>query len=150
MNVQVILREDVAHVGHLGDLVTVRPGFARNFLLPRGLAVVANERQQNRVMHEKAVAESRLAKLKKGADEIKGRLDAVVLNISKAAGENEKLFGSVTAMDVEAMLKERGFDVSRRQIVLAEHIKSVGTFEVPIKLHRDVNAVIKVVVTAKA
>lgn len=150
MNVQVILREDVAHVGHLGDLVSVKPGFARNFLLPRGLAVIANERQKNRVEHEKKVLESRLAKLKKGADEQKAKLDAVVLNISKAAGENEKLFGSVTAMDIEALLKEKGHEVSRKQIQLGDHIKSLGTHEVPVKLHRDVTATIKVVVTAKA
>jgi large subunit ribosomal protein L9 len=150
MNIQVILREDVAHVGSLGDLVSVKPGFARNFLLPRGLAVVASDRQKNRVEHEKKVLESRVAKLKKGADELKGRLDAVTLSISKAAGENEKLFGSVTAMEVEALLKEKGFDISRKQLVLGDHIKSLGTHEVPVKLHRDVTATIKVVVTAKA
>ena len=150
MNIQVILREDVAHVGSLGDLVSVKPGFARNFLLPRGLAVVASDRQKNRVEHEKKVLESRVAKLKKGADELKGRLDAVTLSISKAAGENEKLFGSVTAMEVEALLKEKGFDISRKQLVLGDHIKSLGTHEVPVKLHRDVTATIKGVVTAKA
>lgn len=150
MNIQVILREDVAHVGSLGDLVSVKPGFARNFLLPRGLAVVASDRQKNRVEHEKKVLEGRLAKLKKGADELKGRLDAVTLSIAKAAGENEKLFGSVTAMEVEALLKEKGFDISRKQLVLGDHIKSLGTHEVPVKLHRDVTATIKVVVTAKA
>ena len=84
MNIQVILREDVAHVGSLGDLVSVKPGFARNFLLPRGLAVVASDRQKNRVEHEKKVLESRVAKLKKGADELKGRLDAVTLSIAKS------------------------------------------------------------------
>lgn len=150
MNVQVILREDVAHVGHIGDLVSVKPGFARNFLLPRGLAVVASDRQRNRVEHEKKVLESRLAKLKKSADDLKNKLDAVTISIAKAAGENEKLFGSVTAMDVEALLKEKGFEVSRKQIQLADHIKAVGTHEVGIKLHRDVTATIKVVVTAKA
>ena len=150
MNIQVILREDVAHVGSLGDLVSVKPGFARNFLLPRGLAVVANDRQKNRVEHEKKVLESRVAKLKKGADELKARLDAVTLSIAKSAGENEKLFGSVTAMEVEALLKEKGFDISRKQLVLGDHIKSLGTHEVPVKLHRDVTATIKVVVTAKA
>ncbi len=148
MNVHVILREDVQHVGHLGDVVAVRPGFARNFLLPRGLAVVANDRQKNRVEHEKKVLESRLAKLKKGADEIRVKLDGVTLNIAKAAGENEKLFGSVTSMDIEALLIEAGFQVTRKQIQLADHIKSVGTHEVSVKLLRDVVATVKVVVTA--
>lgn len=148
MNVQVILREDVVHVGHLGDLVSVRPGFARNYLLPRGLAVMANERQKNRVEHEKKVLESRLLKLKKGAEEQRGKLEGVTLSVAKAAGENEKLFGSVTSMDIEALLKEKGFDISRKQIVLADHIKALGSFDVPVKLHRDVTATIKVVVTA--
>ena len=149
MNIQVILREDVVHVGQLGDLVSVKPGFARNFLLPRGLAVTANDRQKNRIAHEKQVLESRVAKLKKGADELKARLDAVNLNLSRAAGENEKLFGSVTSMDVEAMLKDKGFDISRKQIVMADHIKALGTHEVSIKLHRDVTATIRVIVHAK-
>lgn len=150
MNVKVILREDVVHLGQIGDLVSVRPGFARNFLLPRGLAVVASDRQANRVDHERRVLEVRKAKLRKGAEDIKARLDGVTIAISKAAGENEKLFGSVTAMDIEALLKEKGHDVSRKQIHLAEHIKTVGTFDVPVKIHSDVTATVKVVVTAKA
>lgn len=150
MNIQVILREDVVHVGHLGDVVSVKPGFARNFLLPRGLAVVASDRQKNRVEHEKKVLESRMAKLKAGADALKARLDAVSLSITKAAGENEKLFGSVTAMDIEALLKDKGFDITRKQISMSDHIKSLGTHEVPVKLHRDVTATVKVVVSAKA
>lgn len=150
MNIQVILREDVVHVGHLGDVVSVKPGFARNFLLPRGLAVVASDRQKNRVEHEKKVLESRMAKLKASADSLKARLDAVSLSITKAAGENEKLFGSVTAMDIEALLKDKGFDITRKQISMADHIKSLGTHEVPVKLHRDVTATVKVVVSAKA
>jgi len=140
MNIQVILREDVAHVGHLGEIVSVRPGFARNFLLPRGLAVVASDRQKNRIEHEKKVLDSRLAKLKKGAEDIKSKLDGVTLPIAKAAGENEKLFGSVTAMEVEALLKEKGFDITRKQIVFGDPIKTVGTHEVPVKLHPDVTA----------
>ena len=150
MNIQVILREDVVHVGHLGDVVSVKPGFARNFLLPRGLAVVASDRQKNRVEHEKKVLEGRMAKLKAGADALKARLDAVSLSITKAAGENEKLFGSVTAMDIEALLKDKGFEITRKQISMADHIKSLGTHEVPVKLHRDVTATVKVVVSAKA
>ena len=150
MNIQVILREDVVHVGHLGDVVSVKPGFARNFLLPRGLAVVASDRQKNRVEHEKKVLESRMAKLKASADSLKARLDAVSLSITKAAGENEKLFGSVTAMDIEALLKDKGFEITRKQISMSDHIKSLGTHEVPVKLHRDVTATVKVVVSAKA
>ncbi|MFZ4736696.1 MAG: 50S ribosomal protein L9 [Bradymonadia bacterium] len=143
MNVQVILREDVQHVGHMGDLVSVKPGFARNFLLPRGLAVVASEKQQNRVAHEKRVLESRIAKLRGAAEDQRKKLDAVELTIEKQAGENEKLFGSVTSMEIEALLKEKGFDVTKKQLHIAEVIKALGTYEIAVKLHKDVTATIK-------
>ena len=145
MNVQVILREDVTHVGHMGDLVSVKPGFARNFLLPRGLAVAASEKQQNRVAHEKRILEGRIAKLRAAAEGQKKLLDAVEITIEKAAGENEKLFGSVTSMEIEALLKNKGFELH-----VAETIKSVGTFDVQVKLHKDVTATVKLHVKARA
>jgi large subunit ribosomal protein L9 len=150
MNVQVILREDVTHVGHMGDLVSVKPGFARNFLLPRGLAVAASEKQQNRVAHEKRILEGRIAKLRAAAEGQKKLLDAVELTIEKAAGENEKLFGSVTSMEIEALLKNNGFELTKKQLHVAETIKSVGTFDVQVKLHKDVTATVKLHVKARA
>jgi large subunit ribosomal protein L9 len=150
MNVQVILREDVTHVGHMGDLVSVKPGFARNFLLPRGLAVAASEKQQNRVAHEKRILEGRIAKLRAAAEGQKKLLDAVELTIEKAAGENEKLFGSVTSMEIEALLKNKGFELTKKQLHVAETIKSVGTFDVQVKLHKDVTATVKLHVKARA
>ena len=150
MNVQVILREDVTHVGHMGDLVSVKPGFARNFLLPRGLAVAASEKQQNRVAHEKRILEGRIAKLRASAEGQKKILDAVELTIEKAAGENEKLFGSVTSMEIEALLKNKGFELTKKQLHVAETIKSVGTFDVQVKLHKDVTATVKLHVKARA
>lgn len=150
MNVQVILREDVTHVGHMGDLVSVKPGFARNFLLPRGLAVVASEKQQNRVAHEKRILEGRIAKLRAAAEGQKKLLDAVEITIEKAAGENEKLFGSVTSMEIEALLKNKGFELTKKQLHVAETIKSVGTFDVQVKLHKDVTANVKLHVKARA
>jgi len=150
MNVQVILREDVTHVGHMGDLVSVKPGFARNFLLPRGLAVAASEKQQNRVAHEKRIREGRIAKLRAAAEGQKKLLDAVELTIEKAAGENEKLFGSVTSMEIEALLKNKGFELTKKQLHVAETIKSVGTFDVQVKLHKDVTATVKLHVKARA
>ena len=150
MNVQVILREYVTHVGHMGDLVSVKPGFARNFLLPRGLAVAASEKQQNRVAHEKRILEGRIAKLRAAAEGQKKLLDAVELTIEKAAGENEKLFGSVTSMEIEALLKNKGFELTKKQLHVAETIKSVGTFDVQVKLHKDVTATVKLHVKARA
>ena len=149
MNQQIILREDVTNLGHMGDLVSVKPGYARNFLLPRGLAVVANEKQKNRVLHEKRVLEARISKLRQAAEEVKTKLEQTSLTITQAVGENDKLFGSVTAMEIEALLKGQGFSIERKQIHLEEHLKSTGVFEVPVKLHRDVTATIKVVVAGK-
>ena len=147
---QVILREDVPHLGELGDVVVVKSGYARNFLLPRGLAVVANDRQMNRLEHEKAIIEKRVSRLRGEAEAIKGKLEKVALTIEKASGENGKLFGSVTAMEVEALLRESGFDVDRRKIQLWENLKALGDYDIDIKLHRDVVATIKVSVTAQA
>ena len=146
---QVILREDVAHLGEVGDVVNVKPGYARNFLLPRGLAVVANERQMSRLEHEKGIIEKRVSRLRDDAEGIKSKLEKVNLNIEKACGENGKLFGSVTAMEVEALLRESGFDVDRRKIQLWENLKALGDYDIDIKLHRDVVATVKVSVTSK-
>lgn len=147
---QIILREDVANLGEVGDIVTVKPGFARNYLLPRGLAVQASDRQMNRLEHEKRVIESRVAKERAGAESEKSALDNVILTIEKSVGENDKLFGSVTAMEIEALLKEQGHDIDRRRLQLSENIKTTGEFEIPVKLHRDVTATIKVLVVARA
>ncbi|MCB9523453.1 MAG: 50S ribosomal protein L9 [Myxococcales bacterium] len=141
---QVILREDVEHLGDVGDIVTVRPGYARNFLLPRGLAVLANERQVRRVEHEQRVIESRLAKLRAGAEAQAKQVNQIHLTIEKAAGENLKLFGSVTTMELEALLRAQGHEVSRRQIQLKDNIKTLGSHKVAVKLHRDVQATITV------
>jgi len=146
---QIILREDVANLGEVGDIVTVKPGFARNYLLPRGLAVQASDRQMRRVEHEKRVIEAQVAKERSGAEAEKAALDSVILTIEKSAGENDKLFGSVTAMEIEALLKEQGHDVDRRRLQLSENIKALGEYDIPVKLHRDVSASIKVLVVAR-
>ncbi len=146
---QVILRDEVAHLGEVGDIVNVKAGYARNYLFPRGKAVMADTRQVKRVEHEKRVIESKVAKLRTDAQGRGDRLFGVKLKFQRAAGENDKLFGSVTSMDIEAMLKERGFEVSRREIQLSEHIKSLGEYDVPIKFHRDVVVTVNVKVEAK-
>ena len=147
---QVILREDVTHLGEVGDLVTVKAGYARNFLLPRGLAVQANDRQLRRVEHEKRIIEARVAKARKGAEDEASKLNEVVITVEKSAGENGKLFGSVTAMEIEALLRDNGFTIDRRRIQLDENIKNLGEYDLGIKLHRDVVATIKVLVVARS
>ena len=147
---QVILREDVNHLGEVGDLVTVKAGYARNFLLPRGLAVQANDRQVRRVEHEKRIIEARVAKARKGAEDEASKLNEFVITVEKSAGENGKLFGSVTAMEIEALLRDNGFTIDRRRIQLNENIKNLGEYNLGIKLHRDVVATIKVLVVARS
>ena len=147
---QVILREDVSHLGEVGDVVNVKAGFARNFLLPRGLAVLASARQMKQLEHEQRVIESRVSKDRGVAEDSARKLSNVELVIEKASGDNDRLFGSVTSMEIEALLRERGFDVDRRKIQLDENIKHLGDYEVDIKLHRDVKATIRVLVVPRA
>ena len=141
---QVILKEDIDHLGDVGDLVTVKAGFARNYLLPRGLAVQANERQVRRVEHERRIIESKVARERQGAQAEGDKLNQLTLTVTKAAGENDKLFGSVTTMELEVLLRDNGFVVDRRRIQLSENIKTLGDYTVDVRLHRDVTATFKV------
>ena len=147
---QVILRQDVAHLGEVGDVVTVKAGYARNYLLPRNLAVTANERQKRRLEHERRLIELHIAKARTLAEQGRKKLeDFVGLTVAKKVGENEKLFGSVTAMEIEELLRDEGFDISRKQVLMTEPIKSAGVHPIEIKLHRDVVATIKIYVVAQ-
>lgn len=147
---EIILVEEMPNLGEVGDVVTVRPGYARNFLFPRNLAIPASERQKKRLAHEKSIIEARVAKLKDSAAAQASKLAQVTLEVKKAAGENGKLFGSVTTMELEGLLRDRGLEIDRRRIVLAEPIKNLGEFDVEIKLHRDVKASIKLIVAPQA
>ena len=146
---EIILVEEMANLGEVGDIVSVKPGYARNYLFPRGIAIPANERQKRRVAHEKQLLESKIEKLKAAAAGEASKLDGLELSIEKAAGENGKLFGSVTTMEIEALLRKQGFEVDRRRIILAEPIKTLGSTPVELKLHRDVRATINVSVVAQ-
>jgi large subunit ribosomal protein L9 len=148
-NIQVILQQDVDKVGQSGELIRVRPGFARNFLLPRQLAVPATQAAVHRIEHERAVLLARAEKGKKEARELAGRMSTVSLKIAQKAGEDGRLFGSVTTKDLEVALRAQGFMVDRRKIELAEAIKSVGSYEVRVVLVSDVAATVKVEVIAK-
>ena len=147
---EIILVEEMPNLGEVGDVVSVKPGYARNYLFPRGIAIPANERQKRRIAHERSILEGKIAKLKDEAAGQADKLNDLTLTIEKSAGENGKLFGSVTAMEVEALLRTKGFEIDRRRIVLPEPIKSLGDTEVEIKLHRDIRATVKVSVVAQS
>jgi len=147
--IQVILQHDVHNVGKSGDLVKVRPGYARNFLIPRDLAVPATTAAVNRIAHEKAVAVAKAEKAKAGARELASKIDGLTVTIARPVGEEDRLFGSVTSKDIHAAVKAKGFELDRKQMHLAEPIKALGTYEVPVKLLGDVTATIKVEVTKK-
>ncbi len=148
-NIQVILHQDVDKLGKSGDLVRVRPGFARNFLLPRQLAVPATTSAVKRIEHEKQVALAKAEKSKKEAREIAAKVDALSIKLSLKAGEDGKLFGSVGTKDHEHAIAAQGLKIDRKTIKLAEPIKQIGSYEIPVKLVSDVGATLKVEVVAR-
>jgi large subunit ribosomal protein L9 len=141
---KVILREDIDGLGKSGELVTVKDGFGRNYLLPRKKAVLANEQNLRQLDHEKAVITARNAKLKGAAEELAKKVGSIKITIKRKVGEQDKLFGSVTALDIAEALAASGQQVDRRGLHLPEPIKTVGTHEVELRLHREVAAKIKV------
>lgn len=143
---KVILRDDVAGLGKTGEVVEVKPGYGLNFLLPRNKAVSATAGNVKRVEHEKAVALAAQAKFKAGAADIAKRLASVELKIARKVGDQDKLFGSVTVSDIHEALVALKHTVDRRSIHLAEPIRALGTFEVPVKLHAEIIQNIKVTV----
>jgi large subunit ribosomal protein L9 len=148
MNVQVILSEEVTNLGRPGDVVKVRAGYARNYLLPRKLAVEANPKNLSAFEHAKSVAMLKREVLQQKAASLKQRIEELTLAIGARAGEEGKLFGSVTNIDIERALREHGFEIDRRRIVLGEPIKQLGHFAVTVKLESEVEAHLTVNVTA--
>ena len=146
---QVILRDDLDNLGKSGEVVNVRPGYARNYLLPRGLAIKATAGDIVRVEHEKRVIATRTAKLAKEAQAEADKLSQVSVSIARATGEEDKLYGSVTSRDIAEALREQHVTIDAKKIHLDEPIKSLGMVEVPIRLGRGVNATIKVWVVKK-
>jgi large subunit ribosomal protein L9 len=146
---QVILRDDVPNLGRPGDVVRVRPGYARNFLLPRNLAVEANPNNLRAFEHEKRLALARREAKRAEALKVKDRLEQLTLEIAARAGEAGKLFGSVTNLDIERALAARGISIDRRRILLAEPIKELGEFAVPVRIDADVEASLKLKVAAE-
>ena len=147
---KVILREDVDTLGKGGELVEVRPGYGRNFLIPRGLAVLANAKNVRELDHQRKVAEAKAAKQKASAEAVAKRLADTPVTLKRKVGEQDKLYGSVTALDIAEALAARGVQLDRRAIDLGEPIKTLGEFEVPVKLHHEVVGKVRVKVEAEA
>lgn len=147
---EVILKEDVPKLGVRGDVVKVAEGYGRNFLLPRKLAIEANAANRAVIEQMKAAAVRRSAKEKHEAESLSQQFEGLSVSFQRRSGENDQLFGSVTSGDIAEGLEKKGFHLDRRKIQLHEPLKSLGQFDVPVKLHKDVTAHLKVVIEKEA
>ena len=143
---EVILRDHVEHVGRRGEIVKVADGFARNYLLPRKLALPATDGNKRWVERERKIVEAREAEERGAAEAIAARLTALELSVARRVGENDQLYGSVTNADIADLLKQKGFDIDRRKILLPDALRTLGESHVPVKLHRDVTAQLKITI----
>ncbi len=141
---QVILLEEVPPLGKIGDLVKVSDGYARNYLIPKKKAILATEKNFKVLEHQKRLVQHQIGKTKKDAETMGQQIEKLSCTFAKTVGESGKLFGSVTSMEIEAYLKENGLEVDRKKIQLEEPLKNIGMFTVPIKLHPEVIAHLKV------
>jgi large subunit ribosomal protein L9 len=146
---EVILKEDIANVGKIGEVVRVRDGYARNYLLPRGLVLVANKKNLKTFEHQKKIVADQKQKIVRQAQTVSDQLATVAVVIPMKVGEEGRLFGSVTTMQIEKALKARGVNVERRKIHLNEPIKMSGDYEVPVRLSADVTVQLKVSVVSE-
>jgi len=137
---EVILRRHVENLGERGEIVKVAPGYARNYLLPRKLALEATEGNRRHVERERKIVEARETEEKAQAEAVAARLVNVEIAIARRVGDTEQLYGSVTAVDIAEFLKGKGFEIDRRKLILPEAIKTLGEHAVPLKLHREVTA----------
>ncbi|MBU5612757.1 50S ribosomal protein L9 [Geomonas azotofigens] len=144
---KVILKENVEHLGNIGDIVKVAPGYARNYLLPKGFAIEATEKNAKALEHAKRHLEYKKNKVLEAAKLIAAKIEGITLSIAHQAGADDKLFGAVTNMELAEQLKAAGVEVDRKRVVLAEPIKHLGEFTAAVKLHPEVVATLKVVVT---
>ncbi|NLI29228.1 MAG: 50S ribosomal protein L9 [Nitrospiraceae bacterium] len=145
----VILKEDVKNLGKMGDVVTVKEGYARNFLFPKGLAVEANEKNVKALEHTKRQILDRAKKIKTDAETMAAKFAGKTITITAKAGEEEKLFGSVTTADIAEALKKDGHEVDKKKIHLEEPIRRLGTYTVSVKVHPEVSADVTVQVVAE-
>ncbi len=136
---KIILKEDIKKLGKMGQIVDVADGYARNYLVPKGFAVEASTKNVRSLEHEKKIIQEKARKHKDSAQDLASRISAMTLTIKAKAGEEEKLFGSVTTMDIAEALLTRGVEIEKKKIVLEEPIKRLGSYSVQIKLHPDVS-----------
>jgi large subunit ribosomal protein L9 len=149
-HVQVILRQDVDKLGNAGELVRVKPGFARNFLLPRGLAALATGENVKQVEHERRIAAANAEKQRKLAEGTAAQIEGLTIELPMQAGEADRLYGSVTSRDIADALASHGITLDRKKLVLPDAIKTLGTYEISAKLGQEVHAKFKLIVTAKS
>lgn len=147
---QIILKEDVPKLGRAGQVVNVKDGYGRNYLIPQNLAVLATPKNVKQFEHQKRIVASKVEKLRKEAMSVADRLVGYACVVARNAGDNDRLFGSVSAKDIAAVLADEGIDVARRQIDLPRPIKQLGIYPVPVRLHADIESQIMVWVTGKA
>lgn len=143
---EIILKEDVNKLGHRGDVIKVADGYGRNYLLPRKLAIEATTGNRSVIAEMKAAAQRRSVREKADAEGLAKQFEAVHLTFLRKVGERDHLFGSVTATDIAQEMEQRGFNIDRRKIQLDDPLRTLGDFDVPIRLHRDVTAPIKVTI----
>ncbi len=141
---KIILREDVDKLGDSGEIVDVKPGYFRNYLEPRGMALRATDSNMKIYEEEKRIRSVRENKAKVDAEKLANKLSNISLNAAVQVGEEDKVFGSVTSQDIAELLNEKGYDIDKKDILLDEPIKALGIYPVPIKLHSDVTAEVKV------
>lgn len=146
---KVILKSDVKDLGEVGGVVSVKDGFARNYLIPKNLAVEANEKNIKALEHERKKILEVARKVKAGAEDLAAKISSLSVTIMAKAGEEDKLFGSVTSMDIADALKGQGFDIDKKKIVLDDPIKRLGAYTVPVKIHSSVSAQLNVVVAGE-
>jgi large subunit ribosomal protein L9 len=137
---KVILKEDIKNIGKTGQIVDVADGYARNYLVPKGLAIEANIKNIKSIEHEKRVLQEKAKRLKDSALDVASRISAMTLSIKAKAGEDGKLFGSVTTMDIAEALRREGIDIDKKKIVLEEPIKRLGSYSVTVKLYPEASA----------
>lgn len=150
MAMQVILTKDVANLGKAGELVNVKPGFGRNYLVPKGLAVSATAENVHRLEHEKRVIAKRVAKAQANAQGLAEKINVITLQFDRAVGEDDKMFGSVTTRDIADKLQKAGVEIDHRAIQLDQPVKALGKYEAAVKLDAGVTANVKFYVVAKA
>ena len=144
---KVILQENVEHLGHIGDIVKVAPGYARNFLLPKGFAIEATEKNAKSLAHTKKHLEYKKNRVLEAAKQLAAKIESLALAIAHQSGADDKLFGAVTNMELAEQLKSHGLEIDRKRIVLAEPIKHLGDFTAIVKIHPEVSATLKITIT---